>query len=569
MNINNEDRIIALEHRLNNIENELISIKGSLSSHQSSKLLQPKSEPFSPPTTEPETATISRIQTPVEKTDNSKFFGFIASICFILATTYFIKYAIDTGWLTPLRQVGGAFLFGFTLILISLALQQKDNKYSSILAGTGIVISYMAAFAGHMYYLLYDFPIAIILANLISIGCLYLYLNFKQDYYAITAIVGTYLVPLLLSNSDFNLHEITLYFILWGLAYSVIAIALKNRLFIGITSYLGLLIYFVLAANKIYQLTPSNISLIIIFQAVQFIVFFIATIFYSLKIDNPLSNKEAWSLFPALLLFYSTEYYLLDNVNPTLAPWIALLFGLLTTVGYFIAKNLLPNKVFNSLPILATYLAFITLHAGYFNLVPSPLSPWFAIAILLIVVASKDYIKNPQAYWPAYLILSWIYMAEIFTSIFPKDIYISTIIINFTFSVLLFLLAKEGDKLKESNLKFIYLFAILELLYGERHLSIYFIGGTASYLVESIMWGITALAFLYYAKRISSKNLGKTSMTLFSIVAYKVLFIDLSNSDQGAKIISLVILGSLFYYAGYIYKNLQETDLTNTELNLN
>ncbi len=568
--MNEQNRLSTLEQKISKMEGDITSIKNILtgnldrSAHPSYQVTT--ASPPKPAITKIDTYDIpSRIKTIPNnhstKNDNSKFFGIVASICFLLAASYFIKFAINSGWLTPMRQVGGAFLFGFTLVFTSLRLREKDQKYSSILAGTGIAIIYMSAFAGNMYYDLYNIYVALFLANLVSIACIYLFHNFKENYYAIAAMLGTYLIPAMLQTNTMNIYKLGAYYLIWGIAYSWISIALKNRLFIGAISYLGIFTFFMIATDRISGMAIDDLTFIVSFQALQFILFLIATIVYSLKVDNPLSSTEAWSLFPALLLFYTTEYYILNKIYSDLAPWIALMFGGLAILGYLLAKSSLPNKTFNSLPMLATYLAFITLHAGYLNIVPESIAPWFGLAVLFFVLKFSTYIKDEGEYWPAKLTLSWIFIIEILKSFIPSTATPSTIIVNLGFSIGLLFFGNEIRKTKNSAIKNasepFYLLSILELLYAEKHIAEFLLSHTSSSLVTSIAWGVSALVLLLVAKESLSKKLATTTMVLFVVVAYKVLFMDLSSSAQGAKIISLVILGSLFYYAGYIYKNLE------------
>ena len=51
----------------------------------------------------------------------------------VLATAYLIRLAIDSGWLTPVRQVGMAGIFGVGLITTGLFLKDSYRRYGSLL----------------------------------------------------------------------------------------------------------------------------------------------------------------------------------------------------------------------------------------------------------------------------------------------------------------------------------------------------------------------------------------------------------------------------------------------------
>src|SRR5690606_28184333 len=69
----------------------------------------------------------------------------------------------------------------------------------------------------------------------------------------------------------------------------------------------------------------------LVFQTLQFTIFGIATVWFSIRRQAPMDPfTAAWHL-PALLLFYALQYYVLDRHLPALAPWIS--FASLAAVG--------------------------------------------------------------------------------------------------------------------------------------------------------------------------------------------------------------------------------------------
>ncbi len=76
--------------------------------------------------------------------------GWSGAGALVLAAVYFIRLAVDAGWLTPERQAGLAALSGIGLIWIGFwigfALRKADRRYASLLPAAGIVI----LFRSHM-----------------------------------------------------------------------------------------------------------------------------------------------------------------------------------------------------------------------------------------------------------------------------------------------------------------------------------------------------------------------------------------------------------------------------------
>jgi uncharacterized membrane protein len=61
--------------------------------------------------------------------------GWAGAFALVLAASYLIRLGIDSGWLTPARQVGIAALFGLTLIAAGFFLDASARRYAGLLPG--------------------------------------------------------------------------------------------------------------------------------------------------------------------------------------------------------------------------------------------------------------------------------------------------------------------------------------------------------------------------------------------------------------------------------------------------
>ena len=66
----------------------------------------------------------------------------------VLAAVYLIRLAIDSGMLTPGRQVTLAILGAFALIGLGLGLRRGNREYASLLPAGGIVILFASIYGG-------------------------------------------------------------------------------------------------------------------------------------------------------------------------------------------------------------------------------------------------------------------------------------------------------------------------------------------------------------------------------------------------------------------------------------
>jgi uncharacterized membrane protein len=77
--------------------------------------------------------------------------GWGGAVAFALAASYLIRLAIDTGWLTPVRQVAFAAIAGLVLIGTGFALRNFDRQYAGLLPAGGIAILFLSIYGGHLY----------------------------------------------------------------------------------------------------------------------------------------------------------------------------------------------------------------------------------------------------------------------------------------------------------------------------------------------------------------------------------------------------------------------------------
>ncbi len=552
------DYVVKLGRRIDAIEKQLgISTTTqpppNLSSDSSpDKLEQSKPSPQRPPTPH---KPYQPKNNPNNSTDNAKLLGGVGVFCFLLAASYFIKLAIDQGWLTPFRQLTCAGLFGLSLIAGGFKLREQDAKYASLLPGAGVVVLFMTAYAGHLYFHLYDFIVASLLVDVISVCSIILYIQFQHNFYALAAICGTYLVPTLIGIPASAGFSTAMYYIFWDVTYCVIAVMLKNRQFIAFAAYLAILTFnFHVWSHRIGHESELNFSGY--FQFIQFLLFSIATAWYTTKSKIPLLKEEAWALFPVLLIFYFIEYDVIQRLNSEVAPWCALGFAAVVYGVYFTATKILKKTELESFPMVAAFLSIVTFHALYLDLLPSSITPLFAIILFASTPLLRKLGITYQRCWLAYVILGAIVICEYLHALnfhSWKDPSISQVAINILFGVLLFL-AYASHKAKSL---FVLMLGSLQILVGLRHIAeLTFTGATNNYFTSGL-WGLFAFGLLVIAKSTLDRTLAHGALILFTIVALKVFFSDISMDSPIARIISLLAIGGLFYAGGFIYRQVE------------
>lgn len=301
---------------------------------------------------------------PRKEKPSGNILGLVGICCLILAMILLIRFSIDSGWLTPLRQVLLATLFGSALAATPFYVKIADRSYFSMMPSAGIVILHLTIYGAAFYHEI--LPVHLGIWGIWAVGAysLFMLTKFQDDVYALLAISGTYIGSFLLRESFDHYSSVALHLIIWDIIFATFGIFLKRRSIITIAAYFGLFLVamFSLAHGNLSSETSIQLATI---QFFQILVFAAATGFYTVYNKLPLRENEAWQLFPVFLFFYGQEFNYLDTLNPSAALSFAFAFAFLIFGIYWVARKRLDSEKLESSPAVFTYVTMILLHAGY------------------------------------------------------------------------------------------------------------------------------------------------------------------------------------------------------------
>ncbi|MGH6872515.1 MAG: DUF2339 domain-containing protein [Rhizomicrobium sp.] len=525
-------RLSAIEARLARIEEAL-------------KLPPPAAVPVAP---QPATAADSVARREFKP---ANWLGIIAVICFVLAAGFIIKLSIESGWLTPPRQIGLAGLLGFCLIGAGLALLKSDRAYASLLPGAGVIVLYLAAFAAHILYHLVSFETALTLTAGVSVICVFLYTEIRHEAYAVTAAAGAYIAPAVLgfgTDEMFSLY----YFVLCSLAFATISIWLRSRVLTLVSAYLALFMSGAIGIDSGQDRLLSGLL------AFQFAIFTAGTVAYTALHRTPLREAEAWGALPVLLLFYALEYYLLDRIAPGAAPWIALGFAALLVGLDLVAERLAPDGAASQsmLLLLATMVVF---HAGYLVLLPD----WFKPHLLAPIVLGGAFLPV-EVHWStarrmetfpvvALLLITAIsYLTIVFDLAGDRDASLAAGILGFA---ALWIALAAAPRLRQRT-------ANGHILLGAAHvlavLGSYHLTHAISSLAVSASWLAYAVAVLVLAYVRRDKVMAQSALFVLGFAAGKALLYDAANAPTVVRIFCLLLTGVVLYGCGLFMRRVND-----------
>lgn len=538
-----------IEQKLKSIEQRLSLLEKSDNKPHAKKESVVIPSEIRPKIPTPANSSATTLSASLEKPGN--WLGIIAVICFVLAAGFIIKLSIESGWLTPIRQLGLVVILGLSLIGAGFSLLKSDREYASFLPAAGIVALYLSAFASHRFYDLFSFEISLSAVTFVSGLCIWLYLKIEHNIYAFTAAVGSYVAPVVLGlNTDANFA--LFYFILCSIAFTTISVWLESRLLTLISAYLAILMTGWLGQNL------NSDGLVVTFLALHFLIFAFGLYIYTILNKKPLTENESYLLMPVLLIFYATGYYFFNRFQPGLAPWISLVLAFVTLSLYLAARKKFPDQVLNSTPIIFSFITLVGLHSVYLELIPSDFRPWLFVIILGVFTffpfnfsATKGTaFRIPILALGLIAVIEYISMvAKLITR--PDSQNLPVVMTSF---VLLWVV----QIFKTERLKSVPEYALLILISSHllAVLGCYQIFSSAGSLAVSASWLFYAIAVMCFAFFGKDKIMAKSALLVLALAAVKALLYDTSSAETIVRILCLLLTGLVLYVSGFLIRRI-------------
>ncbi|HYI64507.1 MAG TPA: DUF2339 domain-containing protein [Allosphingosinicella sp.] len=151
----------------------------------------------------------------------------LGGVALVLAAVFLIRYSIEIGLMTPAARMIAAALFGFALLgageyARSGKLLAEDPRIAQVLVGAGVAVLYATAYGSHILYALIDTGGAA--AAMVAVTAAALVMSLRHGApTAVMGLVGGFLTPLLVGNSNAGAVPLLAYLALLDLALFAIA----------------------------------------------------------------------------------------------------------------------------------------------------------------------------------------------------------------------------------------------------------------------------------------------------------------------------------------------------------
>lgn len=212
----------------------------------------PPASPRATPVTASPTSSPPPVASPAstEAPDLEQWFGqrgllVVGVLALLAATGFFLKYAIDRGWIAPLVRSLLAIVAGVAVGAWGEArIRRGLRRYGAAMIGAGGGLAYLGLWAAAGPYGLIDRRVGVLLLAACTIVVVLLALRHEVEGLAIWALAGAYLAPILLPPPTPNPEAFLGYLEVIGLGTGLLAYTMKWRW----TFDVALTGYFLLAA---------------------------------------------------------------------------------------------------------------------------------------------------------------------------------------------------------------------------------------------------------------------------------------------------------------------------------
>ena len=148
----------------------------------------------------------------------------LGGIALVLAAVFLIRYSIEVGLVTPAARMIGAALFGLALLgageYARAGRLADDPRIAQALVGAGLAVLYATAYGSHILYGLLGTGEAA--AAMVAVTAAALVLSLRHGApTAVMGLIGGFLTPLLVGNSDSGAVPLLAYLALLDLAVFV------------------------------------------------------------------------------------------------------------------------------------------------------------------------------------------------------------------------------------------------------------------------------------------------------------------------------------------------------------
>jgi uncharacterized membrane protein len=229
----------------------------------------------------------------------------------VLAIGFFVKYAIDNDWIGLVGRVGIGIVCGGILIGVAHMLRNSYKAFSSVLVGGGLAVFYFTITLAFQQFHLFSQTTAFIILIVITIFAVALSLLYDKQELAVTALVGGFASPFMVSNGSANYNGLFIYLLILNTGLLIIAYYKAWRI-LNIVSFGFTVIVF---STVLYTLTPATYHFGFIYASIFYALYFVINVANNVRENKKFIASDFSILLLNTGLYFATGLYLLTMMH--------------------------------------------------------------------------------------------------------------------------------------------------------------------------------------------------------------------------------------------------------------
>jgi len=285
----------------------------------------------------------------------------IGVLILFLAVGFFVKYAIDSGWLGPAARVVLGTLFGLAMLVTGdRFLRRGWRPLGEGLLGGGLAIIYLSLYAGFALYHLAWFPAPAAFASLVLLTALGMALAVIDNALslAVLAVLGGLLTPIMVSSGT-DARDILMTYLL-VLDLGVLGVAFyKQWRGLDALAFAGSWLLFLGWFSSYYR--PAALAPAMVWVSVFYLLFLILPFAYHLRRRIPVPLERFLLALLNAAVAFAFAYVVLYERHPRALGFMALAFSITTLVMGSFTRRRLPGDAGALFGFITLSVTFLTL----------------------------------------------------------------------------------------------------------------------------------------------------------------------------------------------------------------
>lgn len=493
----------------------------------------------------------------------------VGVVALLFGIGFFLKYAIDQGWITVWMRIILGFAVGGLLLILGELWKQKYSQYAQALVGGGLAILYFTVFAAYQFYSLMEQPVAFLIMAAITALGVFLSYRYASKALGALAVLGGYLSPLLIhSNRD---QQAALFSYLTVLNVGVVMMLARRYWFeLLYLALFGTAVNFGLWASY-YSSSGNTLNSMIFLSLNLLVVFILSALMFrrqhqSQTMTSGIANYIGGFYFLCLTGFAIASAVLLyDHFHDYLAP-VMLLGGVIAFITYAVIDRLEYSGVNYSLSLAGSVLLVAAVGWQFSHQTQNIYLVALAVAGVGIGLMQQ---RKDLRIWSLILMLGTAF--KILWSDYDLANY--HFLVNAKFGTellaifgLLFMAWAYGqrslseDEQRVPELARLVASGILWLGISMEIWTYYRAAGSENVrnLLLSVWWLAYAVVLALLGSMRRYADLRKAAAVLFTITILKVFLYDVQALELGYRIVSFITLGVILLAVSFGYQRNKE-----------